>query len=95
MGPIGGEMVGSQQLEGGSSPITSAVTIVTDRSGGDEGCQPGDEECPLPGDDDEDPGELGAASPKGCIVDVSMLTALGLNPLLQISCGRQSWREWN
>lgn len=99
MGPIGGETVGSQQLDGGSSPITSAVTIVTDRSGGDEGCQPGDEGCDEPtppgDDDDEDPGELGAASPKGCIVDVSMLTALGLNPLLQISCGRQSWREWN
>ncbi|MCX7556859.1 PilC/PilY family type IV pilus protein [Xanthomonadaceae bacterium JHOS43] len=91
----------SQPLTGSSGPIMSAITIVTGRTGGDEGtggCAPGDESCVEPGPTDgdgdgENDTDLGLATPRGCIVSVDMLTAVGLNPLLRLSCGRQSWRQ--
>lgn len=91
----------SQPLTGSSGPITSAITIVTGRTGGDEGsggCAPDDASCVDPGATDEDgDGEadtdLGLATPRGCVLNVDMLTAVGLNPLLRLSCGRQSWRQ--
>lgn len=96
-GGLGDGGSASQPLGGSSGPITSAITIVTGRTGGDEGCAAGDPTCidpdPSDTDGDGDPDtDLGVATPRGCIVSVDMLTAAGLNPLLRLSCGRQSWR---
>ncbi len=97
-GGLGDGGSASQPLSGSSGPITSAITIVTGRTGGDEGCEPGDATCVDPdatdSDGDGDPDlDLGLSTPRGCIVSVDMLTAVGLNPLLRLSCGRQSWRQ--
>lgn len=101
----GGDCGGSSQLNQSVNPITGAVTIVTSRQGGDSGQNPDDDDDGGGGDegggdtggggDDDDPeppSPVGMGTPEACIVNVDLLTAVGLQPLLKLHCGRQSWR---
>ncbi|MEJ5207492.1 PilC/PilY family type IV pilus protein [Denitratimonas sp. CY0512] len=100
-GALSAGLESSTSLTGSGGPIRDAITIVTGRTGGDEGsedCDPSaDPNCvpPAPVDVDGDGviDDLGAVPPRACILSVDLLTAVGFNPLLRMACGRQSWRH--
>lgn len=101
-GGFSGTGSSSNRLDDVTGPMVEAINVVTRRSGGDEGsadCDPADEDCTRPNPDGSDadgdgnPDDLGIATPRGCVLSVDLLTAAGMNPLLRLGCGRQSWRQ--